>query len=63
LAELVYPFIQEINLEDYKVDFGSAVSLKDLIDGIGPEPNEKELDEETEKEIVKCPECGHEFIP
>jgi len=40
LAELVYPHIQEINLEDYKVDFGSAVSLKDLIDGIGPDGDE-----------------------
>ena len=36
LAELVYPHIEEINLEDYKVDLGEAVDLQSVIEDFGP---------------------------
>ena len=36
LAELVYPHIEEINLEDFKVDLGEAVDMKSVIDDYGP---------------------------
>ena len=36
LAELAYPFIEEINLEDYKVDLGEAVDLQSVIEDFGP---------------------------
>ena len=60
LAELVYPFIEEIDLADYKVDLGEAVDLKSLIDGIGPDPNEKDYDEDIETEN-ECPKCGYKW--
>jgi len=31
LAELTFPYIEEINLEDYKLDVGEPISLKDVI--------------------------------
>jgi len=36
LAELTYPHIEEINLEDYKLDIGEPVSLKDVIEDYAP---------------------------
>ena len=65
LAELVYPHIEEINLEDYRVDLGEAVDLQYMIDKFSPvgEDEQSRLDQLAEKETVKCPECGHEFIP
>lgn len=37
LAELTFPFIEEINLDDYKLDVGKVISLKDLIDDYAPD--------------------------
>jgi len=37
LAELVYPFIEEINLEDYKVDLGKGYDLSEVIEFFGPD--------------------------
>jgi len=36
LAELTYPHIEEINLEDYRIDVGEPISLKDIIEEYGP---------------------------
>lgn len=36
LAELVYPHIEEINLEDFKIDVGEPINLKNLIEYFGP---------------------------
>ncbi|GAG52037.1 unnamed protein product, partial [marine sediment metagenome] len=36
LAELVYPFIEDIKLEDYKVDLGEAVDLQSVIEDFAP---------------------------
>lgn len=36
LAELTYPHIEEINLEDYRIDVGEPISLKDVIEDYGP---------------------------
>jgi len=42
LAELVYPHIEEINLEDFKVDLGDAVDLKNVIEDFAPDLDERE---------------------
>jgi len=42
LAELVYPHIEEINLEDYKVDLGEAVDMKSVIEDYGPDLDDSE---------------------
>jgi len=36
LAELVYPHLDEIRLEDFKIDMGEPISLKDVIEDYGP---------------------------
>lgn len=40
LAELIYPFKDEIDLSDYKVDLGEPASLEDLISDYGPDDEE-----------------------
>lgn len=37
LAELVYPHIEEINLEDFKVDLGEAINMKQVVERFGPD--------------------------
>jgi len=37
LTELTYPHIEEINLEDYKLDIGEPISLKDVIEDYAPD--------------------------
>ncbi len=37
LAELAYPHIEEINLDDYKLDIGEPISLKDVIEDYAPD--------------------------
>jgi DNA modification methylase len=41
LAELVYPHLAELNLDDFKVDIGKAVELKFIIEDFGPDFDEK----------------------
>jgi DNA modification methylase len=36
LAELVYPHLDEIRLEDFKIDVGEPITLKDVIEEFGP---------------------------
>jgi len=36
LAELVYPYMQDIDLEEFKIDLEEPISLKDVIEGYGP---------------------------
>jgi len=36
LAELVYPYLEEIDLEDFKVDVGEPIELKDVIEDYAP---------------------------
>jgi len=40
LAELVYPYLEEINLEDYRIDVGEPISLKDVIEDYAPDIDE-----------------------
>ena len=37
LAELTYPHVEEINLDDYKLDIGEPISLKDVIEDYAPD--------------------------
>jgi len=48
LAELVYPYIDDINLDDYKLDIGEPISLKDVVDAIAPELPDPSKQEEPE---------------
>ena len=41
LAELVFPYIGTLELDDFKVDVGSAVDLKSILEDFGPEFDEK----------------------
>jgi len=36
LAELTYPYIDEINLEDFKIDVGEPIDLKTIIEDFAP---------------------------
>jgi len=37
LAELVYPHVEDIRLEDFKVDVGEPIDLKGIIERFGPD--------------------------
>jgi len=37
LAELVYPYLEEINLEDFKIDIGEPIDLINIIESFGPD--------------------------
>ena len=56
LAELVYPYLDEINLEDYKVDLGEGVDLSSIVEMFAPvgEDEQGRLDQLAEKEKVQC---------
>ena len=42
LAELVYPFKDEIDLSDYKIDLGEPASLEDVISDYGPDAEDED---------------------
>lgn len=56
LAELVFPFADDIGLEDYKIDLGESSTLKEILKDHGP-GEENEAQEESEPMII-CPNCG-----
>lgn len=41
LAELTYPHIEDINLEDYKIDLGAAITMTEVMERFGPDRAEK----------------------
>lgn len=65
LAELIYPHVEEINLEDYNIDRSESVNISRMLDDFAPGEIKEQarLDKLAEKEKVKCPECGCEFLP
>jgi len=52
LAELTYPYIEEINLEDFKVDRGSQESLRQILEEYGPDFKEDEPEVEFTEELL-----------
>jgi len=48
LAELIYPHIDELELEDFKIDIGEAISLKDVVEDFGPDIDDEKADEAPE---------------
>ena len=58
LAELVNEYKDEIELKDYKINFGNSVDLDAMFKNLGPNGEEKELKKST---LISCPECGNEF--
>jgi len=64
-AELIYPHIEDIELEDYNIDIGESINIGRMLDDFAPSEVKEQarLDKLAEKEKVKCPECGCEFIP
>jgi len=63
LAELVYPHLQEIDLGEFKIDLGEPVDLKKVVEGYGPNTDENGASGGPENGAVRCPKCGHEFVP
>jgi len=64
LAELTYPYIEEIKVEDYKIDIGKPIRLKDVIENYGPNLDKKKDDIskiDAVNRLIKCPKCGFEF--
>src|SRR3990167_5181898 len=55
LAELIQS-IPEINLEDFKVDLGQAISIGDVLERFGPGPEEIEAPEPPENPVSKLGE-------
>jgi DNA modification methylase len=41
LAELVFPYMATLNLEDFKIDIGQALDLRSLLERFGPDIDEK----------------------
>lgn len=64
LAELVYPYQEEIQLEDFKVDLKEPVNIREVIESFAPAgiDDQGKLDQISEKEAIQCPNCGHEFV-
>ena len=60
LAELVYPHIEEISLEDFKVDMGEPIDLKKIVEQFGPNLDGRE--DGLSKYLITCPHCGKEFM-
>ena len=62
LAELVLPHLKDLNLEDFRVDVGTTLNLKQLLERFGPdlEPREQDLDESLETK-TECPKCGYRW--
>lgn len=65
LAELIYPYLDEINIDDYKIDLGDAENLQSIVEMFGPSNGEDQgkLDEFERKVKIQYPRCGFEFIP
>lgn len=62
LAELAFPHVEEINLEDYKIDVMEPKNLKAVLEDHGPDfvPKEREVDENIPTENI-CPKCGYRW--
>ena len=61
LAELIYPFKDDISLADFKVDLDVPnVDLGNVLGIFSGSPNEKELDENISTKC-QCPKCGYEW--
>lgn len=65
LAELLAPHIEEISLDQYKVNTQEAQDLNHVIEMFSPagEDDQDRLDRYVKSELVECPRCGNEFIP
>ena len=48
LAELIYPHLDELELEDFKIDIGETISLKDVVEDFGPNIDDEKADEVPE---------------
>jgi len=62
LAELIYPHLSELNLDDFKVDLGNHANLKKIVEEFGPDfdIDEREIDENLETQS-ECPRCGYKW--
>lgn len=53
LAELTYSHLEEINLEDFKIDVGQPISLQKVLEDFGPDLVEKYQEFDKEAESLK----------
>lgn len=59
LAALLSEEWIDLDVHDFKIDV-SKKSLEELLNSLGPEENEEEIEEEQE-DLVECPNCHHKF--
>lgn len=61
LISLIEKYKEEIDLSVYSVNLGDTTSLDELLKTFSSIDNDSFLDQVKEKELIKCPACGHEF--
>jgi len=65
LAELIAS-VPDLELEDYKIDLGKPIDLKELLDKFGPEPVEDEApevsDDEPESKLGEVYQLGRHYL-
>jgi hypothetical protein len=64
LAELVYPYKDEIQLENFEVNLAKPVDLKEILGqfaSIGEEPPDPDPPENGEEKEIICPKCGFKW--
>jgi len=61
LAELTYPYIEEIELEEFDIDLKEPVNLKSIIEDFGPDLDGDEENSNKNNEYIVCPKCGFKW--
>ena len=61
LAELVYPHIEGLDLNEFKVDLAEPLDLRAVVEGIGPSLDGTDSDTEKGGPVTTCPKCGYEW--
>jgi len=61
LAELAYPYIEEIELEEFDIDLKEPVNLKSIIEDFGPDLDGEEENSNKNNEYIICPKCGFKW--
>jgi len=61
LAELVYPYIGEIELEKFDIDLKEPVNLKSIIEDFGPDLDSEEKNSSEDDGYIVCPKCGFKW--
>jgi len=61
LAELTYPYIGAIELEQFDIDLKEPVNLKSIIEDFGPDLDGERKNSSENNEYIVCPKCGFKW--